>query len=123
MIKLIENIFFTKTNAHKAFLPGPNINPVDIYSRNESGKLEVRNANGDYGEVKTSIDENDWSSLNFMQWFVKEKADEELYPTGNPDNIKIAGDGKTRIEASNSSNKDPANKPNGERFLEGQREK
>ena len=71
MIKLIENIFFTKTIAHKAFLPGPHKDSADINSWNESGKIEARNAEDDYEEVKTSIDDNDWSSLNFMHWFVK----------------------------------------------------
>jgi len=123
MMKLIENMFFTQTIAHNAFLHGSTTNPADIYNQNENGKLEVRNAEDDYEEVKTSIDENDWSLLNFMRWFVKEKPKEKIYSTGIPDDTKIGSDDKTRYEISNSSNKDPANKIIGERFIEGQRER
>ena len=44
MIKIIEDIFFTEIIAHNAFSHGPDLNPADIYSRYETGNLEVRHA-------------------------------------------------------------------------------
>jgi hypothetical protein len=116
MIKLIENIFFTTTISYKATLPGSQMNPAGIFSRNASVKVGIRNKDGEYREVNKSIDENDRTSLNFMEWFVKEKPDDEIYTAGNSDNMKIAGDGKTEKEAIYSTEGDPANTYTGERF-------
>ena len=78
MIKLIENIFFTTTITYKATLPGPQMNPSGIYNRNTNEKIGLRNKEGDFRGENTSIHENNRSSLNFMDWFVKEKSDDEI---------------------------------------------
>jgi hypothetical protein len=116
MIKLIENIFFTTTITYKATLPGPQINPAGIYSRNTSEQNGLRKKENDYRGANTSIDENDRSSLNFMDWFVKEKSDDEIYPARNSDKMKIAGDGKTEKDAVYLKEEDPANTFGDDRF-------
>jgi hypothetical protein len=116
MIKLIENIFFTTTVTYNATLPGPQMNPSGIYNRNTNEKIGLRNKGGDFRGENTSIHENNRSSLNFMDLFVKEKSDDEIYPASNSDKMKIEGDGKTENEAKYSKEEDPANTYNHDRY-------
>ena len=44
-----------------------------------------------YKIVKLSLDEEDWATWNFMQWFVKEQTEEETLALNLLDKIKIAG--------------------------------
>ena len=55
---------------------------------------EIDNTNGIYKIVKMSLDEEDWATWNFMQWFVKEQTEEETMVMNMLDKLKIAGGGK-----------------------------
>jgi ferritin len=41
--------------------------------------------------VKMALDEEDWASWNFLQWFVKEQIEEENLASLLLDKIKIVG--------------------------------
>jgi ferritin len=38
---------------------------------------EIDNTNSIYKVVKMALDEEDWATWNFLQWFVKEQIEEE----------------------------------------------
>jgi ferritin len=60
---------------------------------------EVDNTTAIYGLVNLSLEEKDWSTWNFAQWFVKEQIEEEKLALDLIDKLKIAGGDK----ASNDS--------------------
>ncbi|MEJ0057031.1 MAG: ferritin-like domain-containing protein [Bacteroidota bacterium] len=57
---------------------------------------EVDNTTAVYKVVKLSLDEEDWATWNFMQWFVKEQTEEETLALNLLDKIKIAGGEKLK---------------------------
>jgi hypothetical protein len=122
MMKLIENMFFKNKNSHIAHLSFLNKNSDRFNIHQSRGIVEVHNVN-EYDEVKTNIQENDWSSLNFMQWFIKEQTDEELFSTPNIDSLKIGGNGKTKEDARYSPDIDTANNHCEDRFEQDSRSK
>ena len=46
-----------------------------------------------------SMDEGDWATWNFMQWFVKEQIEEETLAINLVSKIKIAGGEKANDDA------------------------
>ena len=59
----------------------------------------MENTKAIYSLVKMSFEEDDWSTWNFMQWFVKEQIEEETLAMSLLDKIKIAGGEKVSDEA------------------------
>jgi ferritin len=58
----------------------------------------MNNTKSIYKVVKMALDEEDWASWNFLQWFVKEQIEEEnLKPL--LDKIKIVGGEKANGDA------------------------
>jgi ferritin len=72
---------------------------------------EVENTNAIYKIVKMSFDENDWITWNFLQWFVKEQAEEETMVMEMLDKLKIAGGDKATVESLYSLDRDMKNTP------------
>lgn len=52
---------------------------------------ETGNTKSIYKVVKQSMEEEDWATWNFMQWFVKEQVEEETLSLNLLDKVKIAG--------------------------------
>jgi ferritin len=92
MMKVLEYILKRGAEVQIAAIPAPNENPSSIYNCFEKiFKHEVDNTKAIYKIVKLSLDEEDWASWNFMQWFVKEQVEEEILAMNLLDKMKIAG--------------------------------
>lgn len=72
---------------------------------------EVNNTNGIYKLVKMSLDEGDWATWHFTQWFVKEQTEEETLALSLLDKIKIAGGEQATAEALYVLDKDMGKEP------------
>jgi ferritin len=92
MMKILEYILKRGAEVQIIAIPAPPANPVSINSCFEKVfKHEVDNTEAIYKLVKMSFDEQDWATLNFMQWFVKEQIEEETLAMNLLAKIKIAG--------------------------------
>ncbi len=60
---------------------------------------EVDNTNAIYGLVNQSMEEKDWATWNFAQWFVKEQIEEEKLALELIDKLKIAGGDRASDES------------------------
>ena len=67
---------------------------------------EVDNTKGIFKLVKMSLDEEDWATWHFMQWFVKEQTEEETLALNLLDKIKIAGGANASGDALYALDKD-----------------
>ena len=74
-------------------------------------KHEVDNTTAIYKIVDMSLEEKDWATWNFMQWFVKEQTEEETLAIDLLDKIKIAGGEKASDSALFALNKELETKP------------
>ena len=64
-----------------------------------------------YKLVKASLEEEDWATWNFMQWFVKEQIEEETLAMTLLDKVKIAGADKASSDTLYSLDRDLENMP------------
>ncbi|WP_292010262.1 ferritin [Chryseobacterium sp.] len=62
-------------------------------------KHEVDNTTSIYHLVDKSMEEKDWATWNFMQWFVKEQIEEETLAQDLIDKLKIAGGDRATDES------------------------
>lgn len=60
---------------------------------------EVDNTNAIYEIVSLALEEKDWATWNFAQWFVKEQIEEEAMVLDIMDQLKIAGGPKASSES------------------------
>ncbi len=60
---------------------------------------EIDNTNAIYNLVNQSMDEKDWATWNFAQWFVKEQIEEEKLALQLIDKLKIAGGDRATDES------------------------
>jgi len=60
---------------------------------------EIDNTNAIYSLVNQSMDEKDWATWNFAQWFVKEQIEEEKLALELIDKLKIAGGDRATDES------------------------
>lgn len=60
---------------------------------------EVDNSNSIYQIVDQAMEEKDWATWNFAQWFVKEQIEEETLVMDLLDKLKIAGGAKATNES------------------------
>jgi ferritin len=92
MMKILEYILKRGSIVHVTAIPAPPPNPTSIHNCFEKVfEHEVDNTNAVYKLVKMSLDEQDWATWNFMQWFVKEQIEEETLALNLLDKLKIAG--------------------------------
>lgn len=91
MMKIAEYILKRGAEVKVTAIPAPPDHPVSISNCFEQVFAhEVDNTKAIYKLVKMSLDEEDWATWNFMQWFVKEQIEEETLAMSLLDKIKIA---------------------------------
>ena len=92
MMKILEYILKRGAKAKVIAIPGPPLDPTSVNNCFEKVfEHEVDNTKAVYKIVKLSLDEEDWATWNFMQWFVKEQTEEETLALSLLDKIKISG--------------------------------
>jgi ferritin len=92
MMRILEYLLKRCADVHIAAIPAPPVNPASIHSCFEKAfEHEVNNTKAIYKVVKMSLDEEDWATWNFMQWFVKEQIEEETFAISLIDKLKMAG--------------------------------
>lgn len=62
-------------------------------------KHEVDNTTSIYRLVDLALEEKDWATWNFMQWFVQEQIEEETLASNLIDKLKIAGGDRATDES------------------------
>jgi ferritin len=112
MMKILEYILKRGAQVQVTAIPGPHENPENINSCfKKIFEHEVDNTKAVYGLVKMSLDEQDWATWNFMQWFVKEQVEEETLAMELLDKLKIAGGEKASSNALYSFDRDLEHTP------------
>ncbi len=100
MMKFLQYILERGAKVTVTAIPAPDEDPSSVNDCfKKVFKQEVSNTEAIYKIVKLSHDEGDWITWNFMQWFVKEQAEEETLAMNLLDKIKIAGGEKASGEA------------------------
>ena len=100
MTKIMEYILKRGTKVSITAIAAPPKHPSDVADCFESiFTHEVKNTKAIYAIVKLSMEEEDWATWNFMQWFVKEQTEEESFAMSLLDKIKIAGNSKAGSSA------------------------
>ena len=99
MMKFLEYILERGAKVAIQAIPAPPADPSGVYDAFEKAfAQEVDNTNQIYKIVKMSLQEEDWITWNFMQWFVKEQNEEETLIMGMLDKLKISGEPKPSDE-------------------------
>ncbi|MGD1318372.1 ferritin [Chryseobacterium sp. 2R14A] len=81
-------------------LPAPNDEPQSLTECFDLVfKHEVENTTAIYKLVDIALEEKDWASWNFLQWFVKEQIEEETFAMDLIDKLKIAGGDRASDES------------------------
>ncbi|KPH14624.1 ferritin [Chryseobacterium sp. ERMR1:04] len=75
-------------------------------------KHEVDNTTAIYNIVNMALEEKDWATWNFMQWFVQEQIEEETLASSLIDKLKIAGGDRATDESLFTLDKALLNTPN-----------
>ena len=92
MMKILEYILERGAKVKITDIPAPGVDPENINDCFEKiFKQEVENTKAIYGLTKMCLDEQDWATWNFMQWFVKEQTEEETLAMKLLAKIKISG--------------------------------
>ena len=92
MMKILEYILKRGGKVQVTAIPAPPEDPATIQACFEKiFAHEVDNTTAIYSVVKLSLQEEDWATWNFMQWFVKEQTEEETLAMELLDKLKIAG--------------------------------
>jgi ferritin len=92
MMKVLEYILSRGAKVKITAIPAPPPDPANLKACFEKVfEHEVDNTKAIYKLVKMSMDEGDWASWNFLQWFVKEQTEEESLAMNLLDRIKVAG--------------------------------
>ncbi len=119
MMKILEYILKRGGKVIITAIPAPPEDPANINNCFEKAfKHEVDNTKAIYKLVKMSLDEEDWATWNFMQWFVKEQTEEETLVSGLLNKMKIAGGEKITGDALYSFDRDLEKDPADPRFAQ-----
>ena len=114
MMKILEYILNRGAEVKVTAIPAPPENPVSINNCFEKiFEHEIDNTTAVYKVVKMSLVEEDWSTWNFMQWFVKEQIEEETLAMSLLDKLKISGGEKASSESLYSLDRDLKETPDG----------
>ena len=112
MMKILEYILKRGAEVVVSSIPAPPGSPSGFYDCLERiYGHEVENTNSIYKLVKMSLDEEDWATWNFLQWFVKEQVEEETLAMSLLDKARIAGGEKMTGDALYSLDRDLENAP------------
>jgi ferritin len=100
MMKILEYILQRGAKVRVEAIPAPPPDPVGVHDCFQKAfEHEVDNTTAIYRIVKMSLQEEDWATWNFMQWFVKEQTEEETMVLSMLDKLKIAGGEKASGES------------------------
>lgn len=100
MTKVIEYIQSRGGRAKISALSAPPKDPKSLLECFENiFKHEVDNSKAIYEIVNLALEEKDWATYNFGQWFVKEQIEEETLVMDILDMLKIAGGDKASDES------------------------
>jgi ferritin len=107
MMKILEYILKRGAEAHIEAIPAPGKTPSSLHGCFEDiFRDEVENTQAVYKLVALSLEEKDWSTWNFMQWFVQEQIEEETLAMNLLDKLKIAGGEKASSDILYSLDRD-----------------
>lgn len=113
MMKLIQYILKRGAKVTIEAIPAPTPDPTSVNNCFEKVfEQECDNTKAIYKLVKMSLEEEDWATWNFMQWFVKEQTEEENLALGLLDKVKIAGGEKASGNALYELDKELEKTPN-----------
>jgi len=112
MMKFLEYILKRGGKVTVTAIPEPGTDPVSVNDCFERiFQSEVENTTRIYGIVDMSLNEKDWATWNFMQWFVKEQTEEETMALDLLAKIKKAGGQNANDDALYNLDKDLASTP------------
>ena len=112
MMKILEFILRRGAEVHVSEIPAPPENPTSLFNCFEKiFEYEVKNTKAIYKLVKSSFEEEDWATWNFMQWFVKEQIEEETLAMNLLNKLKIAGGEKVNNHILYSLDRDLGKSP------------
>ncbi len=112
MMKILEYILKRGAEVKVTAIAAPPPNPASMYNCFEKVfSHEVDNTTSVYSLVKLSLEEEDWATWNFMQWFVKEQVEEETLAMELLDKLKISGGEKAGHNELYSLDRDLENAP------------
>ena len=112
MMKFLEYILKRGGKVNITAIPAPGEDPTSINNCFEKVfQSEVNNTNKIYDLVNMSMDQKDWATWNFMQWFVKEQTEEETLAMDLLSKIKVAGGENAKDDALYSLDKDLGSTP------------
>jgi ferritin len=107
MMKILEYILKRGGVVKVTAIPAPPANPSSVHNCFEKVfEHEVDNTKAVYKLVKMSMEEEDWATWNFMQWFVKEQTEEETLALNLLSKLKIAGGEKVSSNSLYSLDRD-----------------
>lgn len=91
MQKIVEYILQRGGTPVISAIPAPPADPENLMDCFEKVfQHEVDNTNAIYQLVELSMNEKDWATWNFAQWFVKEQVEEEALALDLLDKVKMA---------------------------------
>jgi ferritin len=100
MMKFLEYVLKRGAKVVVTAIPEPGPDPVSINDCFEKVfTSEVANTQSIYNIVNMSMDEKDWATWNFLQWFVREQTEEETLALDLLSKIKVAGGENAKDEA------------------------
>ncbi|MBS1532845.1 MAG: ferritin [Bacteroidetes bacterium] len=119
MMKFLEYILKRGSKVVVSAIPEPGPNPAGVNDCFERiFKSEVENTANIYNLVNMSMEEKDWATWNFMQWFVKEQTEEETLALDLLSKIKVAGGAKAGADALYALDADLAKTPDDARLAQ-----
>ncbi len=119
MMKILEYILKRGGKVNITAIPAPPADPASVNNCFEKVfGHEVDNTEAIYKVVKLALDESDWATWNFMQWFVKEQTEEETMAMNLLDKVKIAGGEKMNDDTLYSFDRDLQSTPDDARLAQ-----
>lgn len=93
-------------------LPEPAKDPSSLTECfNRVFQHEVENTTAIYKLVDLAMEEKDWATWNFLQWFVKEQIEEETLAMNMIDKLKVAGGDRASDESLNDLDREFSKMP------------
>lgn len=95
MMKFMQHIMQRDGRVKIDRIPAPLKDPKNLKDCLEQiFKAEMENSKSIYKIVDLAMDEKDWPTWNFLQWFVKEQIEEENMASDLLDKFNLLGGGK-----------------------------
>lgn len=99
MVKVMQFIMSRGGKVKISAIKAPPANPKNLQHCFEKiFQHEVDNTTAIYNIVNAALEEKDWATYNFAQWFVKEQIEEEKLVMDLLDKLKIAGGANANTE-------------------------